>query len=100
MVDGFTVQMSRPLPRGGREITRAHLLEAGPCLKGLGETETVSVKADLEDEQDRRALVIVAQRRRQLADCSCGRYRQRLDLLTRQMRLDRLLHAAAETIGG
>ena len=57
---GFTIQMSRPLQRGAREITKAHLLEAGPCLKGLGETETVSVKSGMDAEDiDRRARLVI-----------------------------------------
>jgi hypothetical protein len=78
---GFSIQKSRPLPSGGREITQAHLIELGPCLAGAGETETVSVKADAAD---------VDTRRQQLAAVLLAPHRARLDLLTRRLRLDEL----------
>jgi HK97 family phage prohead protease len=86
---GFTIQRSRPLPNGGREITQAHLLECGPCVAGKGQTETISVCAETVREE--RARLLLEVRRRQLAAAQLAPFRLRLDLAQRRSRLDRAL---------
>jgi hypothetical protein len=41
---GFLVKQSRPLAHGARELLELDLVELGPTLKGMGDTETLEVR--------------------------------------------------------
>lgn len=49
----YEITKSSPLPSGGRALEAVQLVEIGPCLRGVGTTQTISVKAD---GGDRRSL--------------------------------------------
>jgi len=49
----------------GRELLSLDLIEIGPCLVGVGDTETIAVKSDTQADPhaDAKARIVLAQRR-------------------------------------
>jgi HK97 family phage prohead protease len=63
---GFVIQRAKPLPSGGRELLALDLVELGPCLVGVGDTETVAVKHEgstIDPHAAARARIELASRR-------------------------------------
>lgn len=75
----FRILKAKPLTNGLRELLRLDLIELGPCMVGVGDTATLSVKsARAHEEADplaaRRAQLNRALRRFEL-DVALARYR-------------------------
>ena len=73
----FNIKKANKLADGTRELLALDLLEFGPCLRGVGDTATIAVKATTDDD-----------RRRELARVELAPHRLRLDLAQRRLAID------------